>query len=78
MDIAALRQQFPILAREVHGKPLVYFDSANTSQKPLAAINAVDDFYCRHNANVARAVHTLSEEATTLYETAREKIAAFA
>ncbi|MBL8244081.1 MAG: SufS family cysteine desulfurase, partial [Rhodanobacteraceae bacterium] len=77
MDIAALRQQFPILAREVHGKPLVYFDSANTSQKPLAAINAVDDFYCRHNANVARAVHTLSEEATTLYETAREKIAAF-
>ena len=77
MDIAALRQQFPILAREVHGKPLVYFDSANTSQKPLAAINAVDDFYRRHNANVARAVHTLSEEATTLYETAREKIAAF-
>ncbi len=77
MDIAALRQQFPILAREVHGKPLVYFDSANTSQKPLAAINAVDDFYRRHNANVARAVHTLSEEATTLYETGREKIAAF-
>ncbi len=77
MDIAALRQQFPILAREVHGKPLVYFDSANTAQKPLAVIAAVDDFYRRHNANVARAVHTLSEEATTLYETAREKIAAF-
>ncbi|MBK8067314.1 MAG: SufS family cysteine desulfurase [Rhodanobacteraceae bacterium] len=77
MDIASLRAQFPILAREVHGKPLVYFDSANTAQKPLAVIAAVDDFYRRHNANVARAVHTLSEEATTLYETAREKIAAF-
>jgi cysteine desulfurase/selenocysteine lyase len=77
MDIAALRQQFPILAREVHGKPLCYFDSANTAQKPAAVIAAVDDFYRRHNANVARAVHTLSEEATTLYETAREKIAAF-
>ena len=77
MNIASLRAQFPILAREVHGKPLVYFDSANTAQKPLAVIAAVDDFYRRHNANVARAVHTLSEEATTLYETAREKIAAF-
>ena len=77
MDIASLRAQFPILAREVHGKPLIYFDNANTAHKPAAVIEAVDDFYRRHNANVARAVHTLSEEATTLYETAREKIAAF-
>jgi cysteine desulfurase/selenocysteine lyase len=77
MDVSDIRRQFPILEREVHGKPLVYFDSANTAQKPLAVIDAVDDFYRRHNANVARAVHTLSEEATTLYEAARERIAGF-
>jgi cysteine desulfurase/selenocysteine lyase len=77
MDIQQIRRQFPILERQVHGKPLVYFDSANTAQKPLAVIDAVDDFYRRHNANVARAVHTLSEEATTLYEAAREGIAGF-
>jgi cysteine desulfurase/selenocysteine lyase len=77
MDASQIRRQFPILERQVHGKPLIYFDSANTAQKPLAAIDAVDDFYRRHNANVARAVHTLSEEATTLYEAAREKIAGF-
>ncbi len=77
MDVSDIRRQFPILEREVHGKPLVYFDSANTAQKPLAVIDAVDDFYRHHNANVARAVHTLSEEATTLYEAARERIAGF-
>jgi len=77
MDIEALRAEFPILAREVHGKPLIYFDNANTAQKPRAVIEAVDDFYRSHNANVARAVHTLSEEATTLYEAARAKVAAF-
>jgi cysteine desulfurase/selenocysteine lyase len=77
MDVSSIRRQFPILEREVHGKPLVYFDSANTAQKPAAVIDAVDDFYRRHNANVARAVHTLSEEATTLYEAARERIAGF-
>ncbi|HWS24944.1 MAG TPA: aminotransferase class V-fold PLP-dependent enzyme, partial [Xanthomonadales bacterium] len=77
MTIADIRRQFPILERQIHGKPLIYFDSANTAQKPLAVIDAVDDFYRHHNANVARAVHTLSEEATTLYEAAREKIAGF-
>lgn len=77
MTIADIRRQFPILDRQIHGKPLIYFDSANTAQKPVAVIDAVDDFYRRHNANVARAVHTLSEEATTLYEAAREKIAGF-
>ena len=58
-DWAALRARFPLLAREVHGKPLVYFDSANTAQKPDAVIAAVDDFYRHHNANVSRAVHQL-------------------
>jgi cysteine desulfurase/selenocysteine lyase len=78
LDPAALREQFPILEREVHGKPLVYLDSANTSQKPRQVLDAMDDYYRRHNANVHRAVHTLSEEATELYEQARGKVARFA
>jgi cysteine desulfurase / selenocysteine lyase len=57
--------------------PLVYLDSANTSQKPRQVLDALDDFYSRHNANVARAVHTLGSEATTLFEAARDKVAAF-
>ena len=76
-DWSAIRGDFPLLTREVNGKPLVYFDSANTSQKPAAVIEAVDDFYRRHNANVSRAVHTLGSEATEAYEGARRKIAAF-
>lgn len=75
LDLAALRAQFPILSRQIHGKPLIYFDNANTAQKPLAVLQASDDFYRLHNANVARAVHTLSEEATALYEATRGKIA---
>ena len=76
-DWAALRARFPLLARQVHGKPLVYFDSANTSQKPDAVIAAVDDFYRCHNANVSRAVHQLGNEATEAYEGARTKLARF-
>ncbi len=77
IDWAALRADFPVLRRQVHGKPLVYLDSANTSQKPQAVIDAVDDFYRAHNANVSRAVHTLGSEATEAYEGARKRIAAF-
>ena len=77
MTIEALRDDFPILRREIHGKPLIYFDNANTAQKPSVVIEAVASFYRQHNANVARAVHTLSEEATTLYEQSRERIAGF-
>jgi len=77
IDWAAVRSDFPILNREVHGKPLVYLDSANTAQKPAAVIDAIDDFYRRHNANVSRAVHQLGAEATEAYEGARRKIAAF-
>ncbi len=76
-DIAAIRAEFPQLARLIHGKPLVYFDNANTAQKPRAVIDAVSSYYTEHNANVARAVHTLGEEATTLYEAARDKLARF-
>jgi cysteine desulfurase / selenocysteine lyase len=78
LDPATLRGEFPILEREVHGKPLVYLDSANTSQKPRQVLRAMDDYYQRHNANVHRAVHTLSEEATHLFEQARGKVARFA
>ncbi len=76
-DWARVREDFPLLAREVHGKPLVYLDSANTGQKPASVIEAVDDFYRHHNANVSRAVHTLGTEATDAYEGARGKLARF-
>ena len=76
-DPLRARADFPLLTRSVHGKPLVYFDSANTSQKPASVIEAVDRFYRQHNANVARAVHALSEEATTAFESARAALARF-
>ena len=72
-----IRKDFPILQRVVNGKPLVYLDSAATSQKPRQVIQAIREFYENHNANVHRAVHTLSQEATDLYDGAREKIAKF-
>jgi cysteine desulfurase/selenocysteine lyase len=75
IDWDAVRADFPLLEREVHGKPLLYFDSANTGQKPATVIDAVDDFYRRHNANVSRAVHALGSEATDAYEAARGKLA---
>ena len=77
IDWAAVRSNFPLLTRQVHGKPLIYLDSANTGQKPASVIDTVDDFYRRHNANVSRAVHTLGTEATDAYEGARRKLAAF-
>jgi cysteine desulfurase/selenocysteine lyase len=76
-DIAKVRADFPILSEIVHGKPLVYLDSANTSQKPLAVIKATDDYYRHANGNIHRATHLLSERATALYEGARKKAAAF-
>jgi cysteine desulfurase / selenocysteine lyase len=76
-DWAAIRSDFPLLTREVHGKPLIYLDSANTGQKPSAVIDTVDDFFRRHNANVSRAVHALGSEATDAYEGARTKLAGF-
>ena len=75
LDWARVRADFPLLHREVHGKPLVYFDSANTGQKPAAVIETVDAFYRRHNANVSRAVHSLGMEATEAYEGTRARLA---
>lgn len=76
-DWERVRADFPLLMREVNGKPLVYFDNANTSQKPLPVIGAVDEYYRRYNANVSRAVHALGSEATEAYEGARTKLARF-
>ena len=75
IDWAKVRGDFPLLTRQVHGKPLVYFDNANTAHKPAAVIAAVDDFYRRYNANVSRAVHALGSEATDAYEAARSTLA---
>lgn len=77
IDWERIRGDFPLLTRRVHGKPLVYLDSANTGQKPAAVIEATDDFYRRHNANVSRAVHALGSEATEAYEGSRDKLAKF-
>ena len=76
-DVERIRKDFPALHQQVHGKPLVYLDSANTSQKPESVIRAMDDYYRRANANIHRATHLLSERATQLYEGARVKSARF-
>jgi cysteine desulfurase/selenocysteine lyase len=73
-DVERARADFPLLARSVHDKALIYFDNANTSQKPAMVIEAVDRFYRETNANVARAVHQLGEEATEAYEATRDKL----
>lgn len=77
MNPAEIRKEFPILDQEVNGKPLVYLDSAASSQKPRAVIDAVARYYERDNANVHRGVHTLGSRATDAYEGAREKVARF-
>jgi cysteine desulfurase/selenocysteine lyase len=78
LDVIRLRQDFPILTREVYpGIPLVYLDSTATTQKPTQVLEAMEQFYRNHNANIHRGVHTLAEEATAMYEQARGKVAAF-
>lgn len=77
MNIDAIRKDFPILNRLVHGKPLVYLDNSATSQKPKQVIEAVVDYYYQHNANVHRGVHTLSDESTQAYEDARDNVSRF-
>ena len=78
LDVGRIRKDFPILDRQVRGgRPLIYLDSANTSQKPRQVIDAISGFYERHNANIHRATHELGEEATAAYEGARIKVAGF-
>jgi cysteine desulfurase/selenocysteine lyase len=74
-DPFKLRNDFPILKRRVHGKPLVYLDNAATTQKPNVVIDALKNFYETHNSNIHRGVHTLSYESTLMYEEAHEKVA---
>jgi cysteine desulfurase/selenocysteine lyase len=77
LDPHKVREDFPILKRKINGCPLIYFDNAATSQKPRQVIEAIKNFYENHNANVHRAVHTLSQEASELYENAHEEVAKF-
>jgi cysteine desulfurase/selenocysteine lyase len=77
LNAQAVRDDFPILDRRINGKPLVYLDSAATSQKPAAVIDVMDDYYRRYNANPHRGVYTISEEATAAYEGARQRVASF-
>ena len=76
-DINKIRADFPILGRKVYDKPLVYFDNAATTQKPLAVINRISEYYTRENCNIHRGVHFLSQEATSAYEETREHLARF-
>jgi cysteine desulfurase/selenocysteine lyase len=77
LDVARIRQDFPILSRQVRGKPLVYLDNGASAQRPRAVIEAERDYAERHHSNVHRGVHTLSQEATDLFEGAREKVRRF-
>ncbi|MET0290090.1 MAG: cysteine desulfurase [Pseudoxanthomonas sp.] len=77
VDWDRIRADFPLLTRAVNDKPLIYFDNANTAQKPVQVVAAVDMFYRRHNANVSRAVHALGTEATEAYEGSRKTLARF-
>src|SRR5689334_13679619 len=77
LDVARIRADFPILQRQVNGRPLIYLDNAATTQKPRQVIDSLVDFYTNTNANVHRGVHTLSVESTDLYEAARERIGRF-
>src|SRR6476620_11234947 len=77
LDVQAVRQQFPILNREVKGKPLVYLDNAATTQKPKAVIDSLVSYYSSYNANIHRGIHTLAEKATAAFESTREAIREF-
>ena len=77
LDVARIREDFPVLSRQVYGRPLVYLDNASTSQKPRSVIQTLVDFYEGYNSNVHRGVHALSQEATDRFEEAREKVARF-
>lgn len=77
LDVDVIRQQFPVLNREVKGRPLVYFDNAATTQKPQAVIDALVNYYSHYNANIHRGIHTLAEEATAAYEATRDAVQQF-
>ena len=73
-DVENIRKDFPILSKKINNKPLIYFDNAATSQTPTSVINSISNYYNNYNANIHRGVHSLSEEATQDFESARTKI----
>jgi cysteine desulfurase/selenocysteine lyase len=77
LDVARIRKDFPILRREIHGKPLAYLDNTATTQKPVQVLRAIDDYYRTYNANVHRGIYKMAEEATEAYESARATVARF-
>jgi len=77
LDIEVIRSEFPILSRKVNGNPLIYFDNAASSQMPIQVIDAISNYYRNEHANVHRGIHTLSEEATSIFEDSRLKVASF-
>ena len=77
LNAEKIREQFPVLHQKVHGKDLIYFDNAATTQKPRRVIDALVGYYEGYNANIHRGIHALSEEATSLYEGSRKKTAQF-
>ena len=77
INVSKLREDFPVLKRQVNGKPLIYFDNAATSQKPESVVETTDRYYREYNANIHRGIHKLAEEATLAHEEAREKVAKF-
>src|SRR4030095_15090412 len=77
LDVFNIRQQFPLLNREVKGNPLIYFDNAATSQKPQSVIDALVNYYTNYNANVHRGIHTLAEKATLAFEATRDAVQQF-
>ncbi len=77
LDLSAVRQEFPILNREVKGRPLIYLDNAATTQKPQQVIDALIHYYTGYNANIHRGIHTLAEEATAAFENTRDAVKTF-
>ena len=77
IDLVTVREQFPVLNQKVNGKPLIYFDNAATTQKPISVINSIVHYYQNDNANIHRGIHTLAERATSAFEDTRKEIAKF-
>jgi len=77
LNVDLIRSEFPVLARKVRGEQLIYLDNAASTQKPRQVIEAISDYYSQHHSNVHRGVHTLSQEATDLYEGARGRVGQF-
>ena len=77
VDLSFIRKQFPVLEQSINGKPLIYFDNAATTQKPLTVINEINRYYAEDNSNIHRGMHALAERATAAYENTRKSVAHF-